>query len=113
MIVDQRISRSRARNRCGGQQPCSAPKSKRGRRPQRPGNQFALARVSGVSADGSFFRIAGRCWLCRNHSAGSESPRFSLPLTFRQFLAACNKKTRCPCAEAVDAASSLWMAEEN
>jgi hypothetical protein len=35
--------RSRARNRCGGRRPCSAPRSKRGR-PQRPGNQLALAR---------------------------------------------------------------------
>jgi len=53
MIADQKILRSRARNRYDGQQPSPAPKSKRGRRPQRPGNQFALARVSGVSAGGS------------------------------------------------------------
>jgi hypothetical protein len=48
------------------------------RRPQRPGNPHALARVSGVSSGDSPSRAAGCRWLCRNHSAGCRNFTFSL-----------------------------------
>jgi len=76
------ILRSRIDNRTVSQRPCllPAPKSKRtdwGRRPQRPGNQHALARISGFSPGNSPSRITGCRWLCRNHSTMSGN------LTFR------------------------------
>ena len=56
----------------------SAPKSKtRGGGRKRPGNQFALSRISGMSPGNSPSRITGCRWLCRNHSASSGT------LTFR------------------------------
>ena len=48
-----------------------------GRRPQRPGNQFALARGLWIPSGNSPSRIAGCRWLRRNHSASSGT------LTFR------------------------------
>ena len=49
-----------------------------GRRPQRPGDQSAFARVSGMSPGDSPSRIAGCHWLRRNHPASSETLTFSM-----------------------------------
>jgi hypothetical protein len=72
------ISRSRIHNRRGW--PAALlplRKAEWGRRPQRPGNQFALARGFWIPPGNSLSRIAGCRWLCRNHSASSGT------LTFR------------------------------
>jgi len=58
-------------------------------------------------------RIAGCRWLCRNHSAGSGMPTFSLANTLRPILAACKQKTAPACAEVVDDETSLWTNVEN
>lgn len=88
-------------------------KNRSGRRPQCPGNPFALARVSGMSPGDSPSRIAGCRWLCRNHSAGPGTPTFSLGHTLNSMLGACKQKTAAACAEAVDDETSLWTNVEN
>jgi hypothetical protein len=84
-----------------------------GRRPQRPGNQFAFARVSDMSPGDSPSRITGCCRPCRNHPASSENSHVFAAPTLSQNRAVRNKKTSRTCAETVDETSSLWKPEEN
>jgi hypothetical protein len=53
------IRRSRSCGHRGGQRPNPAPRAGWGRRPQRPGNQYTLTRISGMSPGNSPSRIAG------------------------------------------------------
>jgi hypothetical protein len=84
-----------------------------GRRPQRPGNQFAFARVSDMSPGDSPSRITGCCRPCRNHPASSENSHVFAAPTLSQNPAARNKKTPHACAKTVDEMPSLWKPEEN
>ena len=95
--------RSPTRNRCGGQRPVSRStalllrraknKERERRRPQRPGNQSALARFSGMSPDDSPSRITGCRWLCRNHSASSGNSHVSLNPLSATLLRPATQKT--------------------
>ena len=107
------IFRSRSINRRSGQRSCPAPKSRLGRRPQRPGNQFALAHV---------FWISHRQFTLQNHRLPLTLPQsfrklrklhVSLdPLSARS-VAPRNTKTSPTCEEAVEDETSLWKNEEN
>src|ERR1700686_1021193 len=89
----------------------SCSEKQKGRRPQRPGNQSALARVVWSPPGNSPSRITGCRWLCRNHSQAQELSRFALH-TLSQILAPRKTKNLPGCAETVDDDISLWKAEE-
>ena len=107
------ILRSRTRNRCGGQQPCLAPKSK-----VRGGGRNARATS----------RARARFWMFPPAIRSRESPaaagsaaiirqsqelsRFAEP-TLIQFVAPRKTKSSPLCAETVDVETSLWKNEEN
>jgi hypothetical protein len=108
------IFRSRPINRRSGQRSCPASKSKiGGRRPQRPGNQFALAHV---------FWIPHRQFTLDHHRLPLALPQsfgklrklhVSLDLLSARNVAPRNTKTSPPCEEAVEDDTSLWKNEEN
>jgi len=107
------IFRSRPINRRSGQRSCPASKSKiGGRRPQRPGNQFALAHV---------FWIPHRQFTLDHHRLPLALPQsfgklrklhVSLDLLSGRNVAPRNTKTSPPCEEAVEDETSLWKNEE-
>jgi hypothetical protein len=111
-LPDPVTLRSRPCNRHGWPTACPASKSRRGRRPQRPGNQSALARVVWSPPGNSPSRITGCRWLCRNHSQALELSRFAA-LTFPEIVLSRNTKRMCRCEETVEDESSLWKIEEN
>jgi len=100
------------RNRCGGQRPCPAPKSKGG---------------GGRNARATSSRFRAQFWsppaihprespAAASSSAiiqqAQELSRFAEP-TFIQIVAPRNTKTCSPCAETVEDETSLWKHEEN
>ena len=106
------LLRARIRNCCGGQRPFLLRKASRGRRPQRPGNQFALARVSGRIPSAILFRESPAATGSAAIGQAQELSRFAAP-TFIQAIAYRNTKNWRPCAETVDDDNSLWKTEEN
>src|SRR5271165_2350456 len=116
-LAIEKISRSRTRNSCAGQQPFPAPCSKEsgagwGRRPQRPGNQSRLRAFSGgppTIHPRESPAAAGSAAIIRQ---AQELSRFAEP-TLSQIVAPRNRKNLRPCAETVDDVTSLWKAVEN
>lgn len=104
------VSRSRLRNRCGGQQPflLVARRGGGGRNARATSRAHAHA---GCVPGNSLSRITGCRWLCRNHPAKSGTSRFAEP-TLRHFVAPRNTKNFPRCAETVDDDTSLWKREE-
>ena len=85
--------RQSQRSPCGDQQPDPAQRAETGRRPQRPGNQHALTRMSGIPpAISPSRKIAGCRWLCHKSSGRLKNSHVSLnPLSVRLFRAAIGK----------------------
>ena len=83
-------------------------RAKLGRRPQRPGNQFALSRVVWMFPPAIRSRespaAAGSAAIIR---PSQEPSRFAEP-TLRHFVAPGNTKNARHCAETVDVETSLW-----
>src|SRR6202140_5685323 len=90
----------------------SCSEKQKGRRPQRPGNQSALARVVWSPPGNSPSRITGCRWLCRNHSQAQELSRFAATTLSQTVLCRNTKRTR-RCEETVEDEFSLWKIEEN
>ena len=91
-----------------------APKSRKWRRPQCPGNRFAHARVSEfpLAIHPRELPAATGVTAIIVRQALRDSNVFAKP-TLRQKVASRNRKTFPACAEAVDGVTSLWKAEEN
>ena len=88
-------------------------KASRGRRPQCPGNQFALARsFLEVSPGNSLSRITGCHWPAAIIQQAQELSRFA-GHTVMQILAPGNTKSMPSCEEIVEDVTSLWKAKEN
>jgi hypothetical protein len=84
-----------------------------GRRPQRPGNQFALSHLLEVFPSGnSLSKITGCRWPAAIIQQAQELSRFSAP-TVVHFARGGNTKSSVACEEAVDHNTSLWNSEEN
>jgi hypothetical protein len=96
-----------------GQRPFCSEEQNRGRRPQRPGNQFALTRVFWKYPPAIPFRespaATGSAAIIRQ---AQERSRFAED-TFLQFVAVGNIKRCGACAETVEEETSLWISEEN
>ncbi len=90
-----------------------APKSRTGRRPQRPGNQSHSRAFLEVFPTAIRFRespaATGYAAIIRQ---AQELSRFA-ELTLIQIVAPGNTKTISACEETVDDETSLWKAEEN
>jgi hypothetical protein len=99
---------------CGVAGGLPASQSKKwGRRPQRPGNQFALSHLLEVFPSGnSLSRITGCRWPAAIIQQAQELSRFSAP-TVVHFVLGGNTKRSVACEEAVDHNTSLWNNEEN
>jgi len=87
--------------------------SRKGRRPQRPGNQCALAHVTGCFP--RRLTLANhRLPLALPQSSGKvRKSHVSLQPTLGHFVAAINTKSALVCAEPVDVETLLWRREEN
>jgi hypothetical protein len=88
-------------------------KARWGRRPQRPGNQFALSHFLEVFPSGnSLSRITGCRWPAAIIQQAQELSRFAAPTVVHLVLGG-NIKSSVACEEAVDHNTSLWNNEEN
>jgi hypothetical protein len=74
LVADSSLRRTC--DRYGGQRPCLAPRSKGGGGRNARATSRAYARFAGISPGNSPSRITGCRWLCRNHSAKSETLTF-------------------------------------
>ena len=57
--------------------------------------------------------ITGCRWLCRNHSASSETRHVFAEPTLRHIVFRRNRKNLCACEKRVDGGTLLWKQEEN
>jgi hypothetical protein len=84
-----------------------------GRRPQRPGNQFAHCAFPG-NPPAIHPRESPAChWLCRNHSGNSGTRHVFAEPTLSHIVSGRNNKTPPACEKRVDARTLLWKQEEN